>query len=216
MTEPTLSAAIADLVGNVSTAAGRHLEVYGALVSGMGKRWNLMSRGALERVDEHIIDSAALLRAIEIEGCSVGDLGSGAGLPGIVLAILRPSCEVTLVDSRRSKIVFLEHVVRTMELPNVRIIHERMEKLVGSEGFDVAVSRALGSIVDTLGPSLSLVNPGGRLVLYKGPKWIEDRDEAIEVARAAAASLEEERRIELPGLERTTTFVVFRTAGGGG
>ncbi len=213
MAKPTLTAAITDLAGSMSAEAGRHLEVYAALVSDMGKRWNLMSRSALERVEEHVIDSAALLKAVEIDGCSVGDLGSGAGLPGVVLAILRPSCQVTLVDSRRSKIVFLEHVVRTMGLLNVRVVHERIEKLVGTEGFDIAVSRALGSTGDTLGPSLSVVNPGGRLVLYKGPKWIEERDEAMELARAAGAPLEEEPRVELPGLERTTTFVVFRTAG---
>ncbi len=201
--------ALEALAGRMSDDMVRQVVAYGGLVLQAGRRWNLMSRGALENLDEHLVDSAAVLRAVELEGCSVGDLGSGAGMPGLVLAILRPSCQVTLVDSRRSKVVFLEHAVRALELGNARVVHERLEKLGGLESFDVAVSRALGSILDTLETSLKVVRPGGRLVLYKGPKWSQERAEAERIALGGGATLSGEIPVELPGFARTTTFAVF-------
>ena len=75
--------------------------------------------------------------------------------------------------------------------------------------FDMAVSRALGKIEKTLAPSLALVARAGRLVLFKGPKWREERELASSIAREQGFVLGREVDVLLPGLDRTTTFVEF-------
>ncbi len=213
MMSERVQTALAGLAGGLQHEAMEKLDSYASLLQTMGRRWNLMSPGALANLDEHLVDSAAVLGAVNVEGAEIGDLGSGAGLPGIVLAILRPSSSVTVIDSRRSKIIFLEHVVRRVGLANVRVVHERLQGLAGLESFDLAVSRALGSVKETLDPSLRLLKPGGRLVLYKGPKWAGERDEAMGIAAALGAALSAEVPVELPGFGRTTTLAVFEAGG---
>jgi 16S rRNA (guanine527-N7)-methyltransferase len=212
MTNEDSAAAIASLAGAVSRAQEEHLARYVELLRESGARQNLMSSEGLERAEEHVVDCAALLQIVELPGSPVGDLGSGAGLPGIVLSILRPRQRFVLVDSRRSKIVFLKRAARELGLGNVEVVHERLEMLRGRISFDLAVSRALGSIRRSLEPSLELLAAGGRLVLYKGPGWGDERESATRVAAACGAELESESRVALPGLDRTTTFVTFRRA----
>lgn len=201
--------AVEHLLGEHSYAQAEALEAYCGLVRQVGARWNIMAQGELHRVEEHVVDSAALLRVYDRHEALVADLGSGAGLPGVVLAVLRPSWRVALVDSRRSKAVFLREAVRALQLRNVVVVHNRIEGLE-SGAFDMATSRALGSIEITLGCSLKVVSPGGKLVLFKGPRWKEERPAAIAIAKRAGATLASEVDVELPGLDRKTTFVVFR------
>ena len=94
-------------------------------------------------------------------------------------------------------------------LANAEVLHERLQALGGQMSFDLAVSRAIGAVKRTLAPSLSLVAPGGRLVLYKGPRWRDERASAERIAHGVSASLAETTDVELPGLNRTTTFVTF-------
>jgi 16S rRNA (guanine527-N7)-methyltransferase len=208
--------AVAALAGGLDASARGRLVEYGRLVTTSGRRWNLMSPRALARLDEHIVDSAAVLSVLDTGQCALADLGSGAGLPGVVLAILRPETNVSLVDSRRSKIVFLEHAVRELGLENAEVVHARLEDLPGGREFDLAVSRALGRVENTLEPSLALLRAGGRLVLFKGPKWAAEREAAEAAAVRYGAVLEREVDVELPGFGRTTTFVVFSAGGRSG
>ena len=200
---------VEELAPGVAPEQREKLVSYAGLVKDVGARWNLMSRGALERVQEHIVDSAALLRVYDASPTEAADVGSGAGLPGVVLAILRPDWKVSLIDSRRSKAVFLREALRVLELRNARVIHERLERLPVA-GFDLAVSRALGNMEKTLAASLRLIAPGGRLVLYKGPGWSEERRRALELADAEGAWGVCEDQVALPGLQKTTTFVSFK------
>ena len=200
--------AVEALAGPLTNEQARALEAYGALVQTAGRRTNLLSTGDLGRLDEHIVDSAALLRAVDV-GDRLADIGSGAGLPGIVVAVARPGTAVTLVDARRSKAVFLKQAVRQLQLSNVRVVHERLERLPETQQYTMATSRALGDITKTLAPSLRVVEPGGRLVLFKGPGWPDERGRAVELADAEGAGIEHEIDVELPGFGRTTTFVVF-------
>ena len=190
------------------------LASYAEAVLAAGRRQNLLARGSLERLGEHLVDSAALLRVVEAGG-SVADLGSGAGLPGMVLAVLRPGASVTLVESRERRVAFLRRVVRRLALPNVEVVQARVEELVGRRAFELVCSRALGGIGRTLLPSLGLVGAGGRLVLFKGPRWWEEAEEAAEIARAAGYGIERTVEVPLPGFGRATTFVVFHVKRGG-
>ncbi len=128
----------------------------------------------------------------------------------MVLAILRPDAQIALVDSRRSRIVFLKIVQRELGLENVEIVHERIEDLAGKRRFELCVARALGKVESVLVPSLDVVAPGGSLVLFKGPKWQVEREKAVEMAAGVGAVLVGERDIEIRGEDRSTTFVEFK------
>lgn len=114
-------------------------------------RWNhaynlTAVRDPAEMVTRHLLDSLAVLPCVR--GNTLADLGSGAGLPGIPLAIAQPSLQVTLVDSNGKKVRFLREAVRTLPLRNVQVQHLRAEDLQGK--FDCITTRALASLADML------------------------------------------------------------------
>lgn len=185
------------------------LTAYGQAILKASRDMNLVSRRSLGSLGGHFVDSAALLSFAEPGRGSVGDLGSGAGFPGIVAAIMRPEASVTLVDSRRSKVVFLKDVKRRLGLENVTVVHGRLEKLQGRLQFALATARALGSVEAVLASCLGLVAPGGKLVLFKGPQWCDEVEQAREVAAQQGAEIRRTETVELPGLDRATTFVEF-------
>jgi 16S rRNA G527 N7-methylase RsmG len=98
-------------------------------------------------------------------------------------------------------------------LTNASVVHDRIEALEGA-GFDLATSRALGPVLETLGASLGIVRAGGRLVLYKGPRWGDERAQAAEVVARAGGRIASETDVRLPGLDRTTTLVSIERTGG--
>ena len=158
---------------------------------------------------EHFVDAAALLSFVDPGAGELADLGSGAGFPGIVVAVLRPEARVTLVDSRRSKVVFLKDMKRRLGLENVTVVHARIEELDCESKFELAAARALGSVETVLGSCLRLVSPGGRLVLFKGPQWRDEAEQAGVIAGLEGAEIVRTETVTLPGLGRATTFVEF-------
>jgi len=195
--------------GHLSDEQAELLTAYGQAILRVSKDMNLVSRRSLGSLGEHFVDSAALLSFADPGQGRLGDLGSGAGLPGIVAAIMRPQASVTLVDSRRSKVVFLKDVKRRLGLENVAVVHGRLEKLGGGVQFDMATARALGSTRAVLAACLRLVVPGGKLVLFKGPLWAGEVEEAREIAAQERAEIVRTETVTLPGLDRATTFVEF-------
>ena len=198
-----------ELCGPMSELQAAALTAYGELILESSRQVNLISRQSLSALHEHFIDSAALLAFADPSGLSVADLGTGAGFPGVVVALLRESADVTLVDSRRSKVVFLKHAQRELGLGHVRIAHARLEEMAGKEEFDLAVARALGDVRDVLPHCLRLVRCDGRLVLFKGPRWSEEAEESELIASAEGFAVGRTEAVELPGLGRATTFVEF-------
>jgi 16S rRNA (guanine527-N7)-methyltransferase len=126
-------------------------------------------------ITHHIADSLAAAAALRSCQC-VMDVGTGAGLPGIPLAIALPATAFTLVDSRRLAVSFLGEVVRTLGLENARVVHERVQDLVaGSEAaYDATISRAWASLGDFLEVSGGALNHRGIAVAMKGPRWNEE------------------------------------------
>ena len=185
------------------------LTAYGQAILKASRDINVVSRRSLGSLGEHFVDSAALLSFAELGRGSVGDLGSGAGFPGVVAAIMRPQASVTLVDSRRGKVVFLKDVKRRLGLENVTVVHGRLEELQGRMQFALATARALGSVAEVLASCLGLVAPGGKLVLFKGPRWSDEVEQAREIAGQLGAEIGRTETVALPGLDRATTFVEF-------
>lgn len=126
---------------------------------------------AHEIVLSHVLDSLPVCRFVE-PGMRVADLGSGAGFPGIPLAIVRQAAQVSLVESRRKKANFLREVLRAAALANAEVIEERAEQLADhvSNPWDIVVSRAVWTLSDFLDVGERLLVPGGLAVAMKGPR----------------------------------------------
>ena len=141
MPAPCRLEAAAPGIGHVAASEGARLAAYEALIRRWGARRNLVSRGDLLRLRErHIEDSLALL-----PWCagSVVDVGSGAGLPGVPLAIARPQMAVTLLERSERKCAFLRHVARELGLDNVAVVQTDARRWRPAEGFDTGVARAV-------------------------------------------------------------------------
>ena len=143
-------------------------ERYAALLATDGVVRGLIGPREAPRVwDRHLVNSALLAQVVP-EGATVCDIGSGAGLPGVVLAIARPDVTVTLVEPLLRRTVFLEEVVAALGLDHVRVVRGRADALHGVETFDVVTSRAVAPLPRLLDWSMPLVAPGGALIALKG------------------------------------------------
>lgn len=142
-------------------------------------KWNraqrLVSRSDPDWIAEHLLlDSLLFLRLLPSDTQTVADLGSGAGIPGVPIAIVRADARLTLIESRQKRVSFLSAVVRELPLSNVRVVGRRAEaspELVGS--FDAVVARCAGRASDVLEVGLRLVRVGGFVVISGPPR--EDR-----------------------------------------
>lgn len=117
--------------------------------------------------DRHMLNSAVLGDVVP-QGSSVCDIGTGAGLPGLVLAIARPDLTVTLVEPLLRRTSFLDEVVAELGLTHVTVVRARAEEVHGTATFDVVTSRAVAPLERLLGWSMPLVAPTGALVAMKG------------------------------------------------
>ena len=143
-------------------------EAYAALLADDGVVRGLIGPREAPRLwERHLLNCAVLGEAVP-EGSMVCDIGSGAGLPGLVLAIARPDLTVTLVEPLLRRTTFLEEAVQRLALTNVEVVRGRAEELHGRREFDVVTSRAVAPLGRLLGWSMPLVRRGGLLVAMKG------------------------------------------------
>lgn len=159
--------------------------------------------------DRHILNCAALADVIP-EGATVADIGSGAGLPGIPLAIRRPDVSVILVEPLLRRTTFLDEVVVDLDLSNVTVLRGRAEeKAVRKEVglVDVVTSRAVAPLGKLAGWSLPLVKTGGHMIAMKGSSAAEEIErDAKQIRKSKGAS---PRIVEVGrGLLATPTYVV--------
>ncbi|KAG0608004.1 hypothetical protein M758_8G070600 [Ceratodon purpureus] len=179
-------------------------------------------RGAM--MDRHIADSLSLLPTIEGayaahcngseggESVKVVDIGSGAGLPGIVLAIARPAWQLTLLESLQKRCDFLEHVAKEAGLTNVKVLRSRAEDagkdIAHRETYDVAVARAVAEMRVLAELCLPLVRVGGILVAAKGPNPEEEVEAAKTAVNLLGASIVTLSRVDSQGPLGQRTAVV--------
>ncbi len=130
--------------------------------------------------DRHILDSLRAVPHISGEVETVVDLGSGAGLPGLPIAVVRPDLEVTLTESRQTRAAFLELAVERLQLGNVSVFPQPAEEL--TPGFDVCLARGFGSASRTWEVARVLLDPQGALFYWAG------RSFTLEEAPAGASS----------------------------
>jgi 16S rRNA (guanine527-N7)-methyltransferase len=156
--------------------------------------------------ERHLINCALLGEAIG-SGLDVCDIGSGAGLPGLVLAINRPDLRLTLVEPLLRRATFLEEAVNELNLPNVEVVRSRAEELHGTREFSVVTSRAVAPLARLLGWSMPLIRQGGELVGMKGSSVREEIEEAKGALRKYGAGTVAVEEYGVGLVERPTIVV---------
>jgi 16S rRNA (guanine527-N7)-methyltransferase len=168
-------------------------EAYAALLADDGVVRGLIGPREAPRLwERHLVNCAVLAEGIPV-GSDVCDIGSGAGLPGMVLAIVRPDLRVTLVEPLLRRTTFLDETVAGLGLDNVEVVRARAEDLHGVRDFSVVTSRAVAPLDRLLDWSMPLVAPGGALLAMKGSRAAEELAAAGAQLRqhaAGAASVE--------------------------
>lgn len=187
------------------------LEAYAAALAGDGVVRGLIGPREVPRLwERHILNCAVLADGIPADS-RVADVGSGAGLPGIVLALVRADLRVVLVESLLRRCEFLTEVVARLGLGNVTVRRDRAEDCVDLRGgFDVVVARAVAPLVRLVPAVLPLLRPGGVLLAMKGDTAQEEIDAAGAAMKKAGVSEVVVRRFEAPYVEHAATAVQIR------
>ena len=182
------------------------------------RRWNkkIQLIGPAKPAEEvvlHLIDSLAGLRFLDQDQGRFLDLGSGAGLPGIPLAICRPDWKFTLVESRDKKAAFIRNAVRSLGLDNVDVRSIRAGAKgdgLDKKGFDLVSARALGSLKDIFFIARPYIAPSGGFLAYKGPGVDEELFEAEPSLGSLALKLVSRINYQLPFINRSRSLLLFK------
>lgn len=190
------------------------LAVYLGLLADGNTRFNLTRIvSAHDAWHRQVLDSLTLLPFIEAIGAhNLLDLGSGGGVPGLVLAIVRPELQITLLEATLKKARFLQDTVEQLGLDNVTVISERAETFGapdggGRDGWDVVTARAVAPLRVLLELSLPLATPQGWLLAIKGRKASEEIEQARTALQVLKATVEQTHRTA------TGTIVLVRRNG---
>ena len=179
-------------------------------------KWNAVHnltaiREPLEMIKRHVLDSLVLVPYLDAfcksrpqGGTSVLDVGTGAGLPGIILALSRPEQSFVLLDSNHKKIAFVQHVILSLKMKNAVVVCDRVEKYQPEILFDWVVSRAFASLSDFVRLSHTLCKRDGRWIAMKGKL-----DSAEVEGVSSDYTIEKIVSVQVPGLalERTLVFM---------
>jgi len=206
-TEPERRALIAAAAGLGvtldTTAASRLLALLDELV-----RWNTAYNltaitARREMITHHLLDSLAVQPSLH--GTRIIDVGTGAGFPGLPLAIVDPQREFTLLDSNGKKVRFVAHAARSLGLANVTAVHARAESHRPSAAYDTVVARAFAPLPELVDRVAGLCGEGTRILAMKGRRSAAERG-----GLPGGWMVEADRTLEIPGLEEERHLLVLR------
>ena len=184
-------------------------EDYLSLLDKWNRVYNLTSIQTLEeRVTKHLLDSFSV--APYIKGKRILDVGSGAGLPGIPLAIYYPDYLFTLLDANSKKTAFLAQCRRSLNLTNIDVIHHRIENYQVKDAFDSIICRAFSSLSDFVAQTRHLLADDGILLAMKGQY---PQQELAELAQHGV--IYQTHRLDVPGLDAQRHMVIITGASSG-
>jgi 16S rRNA (guanine527-N7)-methyltransferase len=167
-----------------------------------------------EAVVKHFLDSLTLAPLLPGREFSMVDVGTGAGFPGMVVKILRPDVRLTLLDSLKKRLAFLEAVSGELGLDAVETLHARAEDAGRDaryrEKFDVAAARAVADVRTLSELCLPLVRVGGRFLAMKGPRAEGEQDAAAGAQRKLGGTYEGAHLVALPFTQDSRTVLVIR------
>lgn len=161
-----------------------------------------------EMITHHLLDSLSVHS--ELQGQTIADVGTGAGFPGLPLAVIHPRRAFTLIDSNNKKVRFVAHAARTLALSNVTAMHARAEAPHFGKPFDTVIARAFAALPELLQKIAPLCGPATRVLAMKGKR----PDEELAGVPATWLVLET-RALTVPGLNAERHLVILRSAGAG-
>ncbi len=205
-TDAELARGIAELGLQIPAATREKLDAYLALIAKWNRVHNLTAVRDIEKmVSVHALDSLAIVP--HLKASSVLDVGSGAGLPGIPLALVWPDAHVVLLDSNHKKAAFLRQAVIELGLKNAEVVSERVETWQSPRRFDLVISRAFSDLAEFTQLAGRLCAPGGVVAAMKGVYPDE------EVAQLPPSfTLERSLLLKIPGLDAQRHLLMLRPA----
>ena len=168
-----LASGIAEMGLDVTLEVQTKLLQYLSLLNKWNKVYNLTAvRDPLEMVTLHLLDSLSVLPHVNSK--NLLDVGSGGGLPGIVLAICKPELQVTTIDTVQKKAIFMRQVKGELGLTNLTVVHARVESYLPAEKFEAIISRAFSDLALFVDLTKHLLAPTGKWLAMKGQLPLEE------------------------------------------
>lgn len=202
MTEQEFMSETKELNINLTKEMLDNLRIYNDFLLEYNKHTNLTAITTKEEVYlKHFYDSLTLTKIINLENQILLDVGTGAGFPGLVLAIIFPNLQVTLLDSNNKKTTFLTLCIEKLNLKNVEVIHSRAEEYVKihREYFDIVTSRAVAELRILIELNVPALKVGGYFIAMKG-KTEEEEKNAEGTLDKLDAKIIKKQEFELPNL----------------
>jgi 16S rRNA (guanine527-N7)-methyltransferase len=210
--DDTLQSALARYDLQLPRARVQRLERYGQLLWEWNDRLNLTRHTDWERfVTRDVIDSLQLSQLLE-PGREVLDVGTGGGVPGVVLAILRDDLKISLCESVGKKARAVGTIVRELELP-VPVYPDRAEQVLEDLRFDILIARAVGPLWKLCKWLQPHWQDFDYLLAVKGPRWVEERAAARERGLLKSVDLRCAASYRMPGTESESVILKLRTSG---
>ena len=212
--EPLLTTGATKLGVELGTGQTRRLYDYFTELKRWSRKVNLISKNASDEeiVENHFLDSLALLDLLGELPTSLLDVGSGAGFPGLVCKAVRPEMQVALVEPRLKRVSFLRHICRLLGLVDIEVHGCRLEEgtIANESEFDWVVSRAVAEIGDMLTLCGRFKEYGSAVVCMKGPGYLEELKASADAAQGWHLADTKAYRLPYSGAQRT--LLVFRGA----
>lgn len=195
------------------------LEVYAGNLLEWNKVMNLTAITEIPDIyTKHFLDSLSIVGVIPQDqlgtGLTLMDVGTGAGFPGLPIAIAFPNIHVTLMDSLNKRCRFLQDTVQKLELSNVEVIHARAEELSRNkkyrEMYDICVSRAVANLSTLSEYCLPFVKKGGYFLSYKSEKIYEEMETGQKAASILGGTVDQMMSFQLPDTDYRRTLVLIR------
>lgn len=189
---------------------------YYTMLQETNKVMNLTAiEGEQDTAQLHFLDCASLLRGRDLQGKNVGDIGTGAGFPGMVLKILCPEMDIMLIDSLDKRIRFLTEVCEDLGLDRVTCLHSRAEELPEEyrEHFDLIASRAVARLSVLSELCMPFVRQGGQFISMKGPDCREEVQQAENAVRKLGGKPVKTEPYTIPGTEITHSLLIIEKDG---
>lgn len=165
-----------------------------------------------EIILKHFIDSITILKYID-DNSKLVDVGTGAGFPGVPLSIMNPTLKIILVDSLNKRLIFLQEVVKELNLKNIEIVHARAEEFGQNknyrEKFDIATSRAVANLATLSEYLVPLVKIGGKIISMKASNAKEEINDAQKAIEVLGGKIEKIEEFDLPESDIGRTIIII-------
>ena len=167
----------------------------------------------VEVISKHFIDSLSIVKAIDMNRISnLIDIGTGAGFPGIPIKIVFPHVKVTLLDSLKKRIKFLDTVIEELDIQDINAVHGRAEEFANQksyrEKYELCVSRAVANLASLSEYCLPFVNIGGNFISYKSADIEDELNTSKNAIKILGGKIKEVNKFQLPATDITRSLVV--------